>query len=292
MLRVESMQNFFFAVVMCLVSFNAFALEPVGQSRRSMNAQMLASPRTAGVASKAQIQAAAIKTIGTPVDAQVTEQNPGGDNHGNLAVTPDEMKPAVKDKREKEKLACLSNNIGVGNTFVWASRYSNVNDYATMVEDVENPENNTCFVRVELKSNDPKINVDDVIVKYHEFGKTITCGQWADYDVLKARILDAKKSARTWATVGGVVGGAGVGVGAMELFGNKLIGGKVEGQKSLSDGELLYSQLLVMEKENQTEYNEFISMLTELKKDCESKLADDEVESICNEYRPAFGLVK
>ena len=28
-------------------------------------------------------------------------------------------------KREREKNICLSNNIGVGNTFVWASKYSN-----------------------------------------------------------------------------------------------------------------------------------------------------------------------
>ena len=80
-------------------------------------------------------------------------------NTAALAVTPEVMQPADKgaDLREKERNACMSNNIGVGNTFVWASRYSNANDYSTMIEDVNFPENNTCFVKVELKSNDERI---------------------------------------------------------------------------------------------------------------------------------------
>jgi len=71
-----------------------------------------------------------------------------------------------KDMREAERNACISNNIGIGNTFVWASKYSNTANYSTMVEDVENPENNVCFVRVELKSDDSKISVSDVQSKY------------------------------------------------------------------------------------------------------------------------------
>jgi hypothetical protein len=60
--------------------------------------------------------------------------------------------------------------------------------------------------------------------------------------------LDAKKTKRTWGTVAGAVGGAAVGVGAMELFGNKLIGGAVQGQKSLSGDDLLYSQMSADER--------------------------------------------
>ena len=69
------------------------------------------------------------------------------------------MQPVNKDLREKERNACLSNNIGVGNTFVWASRYSNLNNYSGMVEDTTEPENNTCFVKVELSSDDSRIDV-------------------------------------------------------------------------------------------------------------------------------------
>lgn len=144
--------------------------------------------------------------------------------------TPDE-EPVI-DMREKERLACLSNNIGIGNTFVWASRYSDINNYATMVEDVEQPENNTCFVLVDLKSADSRIDLSDIKGKYFEMGRDITCGSWVDENDIEKRILDAKKKNRTLATIGGAVGGAALGVGSMELFGNRLIGGAVMGQKA------------------------------------------------------------
>lgn len=197
---------------------------------------------------------------------------PGADSaDGNTSSEPEQNTKPEKDMREKEKAACINNNIGIGNTFVWASRYSNTNNYAAMVEDIENPENNACFVKVELKSDDAKVNLSDVPAKYFVMGQNITCGAWTDEKALEKRILDAKKSARTWATVGGVVGGAGVGVGAMELFGNKLIGGAVEGQKdkSLSTTELLYSQMMVLQKNNDSRFGEMMGHLQKLQKYCE-----------------------
>lgn len=201
------------------------------------------------------------------------------------------------DKREKEKNACIQNNIGVGNTFVWASRYSNTNDYATMIEDTENPENNTCFVKVSIKSNDSRINLDDIRDQYYEMGRGITCGAWADEAEIEKRILDAKKKARTWATVGGAVGGAAVGVGSMELFGNRAIGGAVEGQKDLErkgqTDELLRSQLLALKKDNSSQYNEIVSELGSLKKSCDKW--DGPVEqkpSGCERYKSLFSIVE
>ena len=155
----------------------------------------------------------------------------------------------LKDMRADERDACVANNVGIGNTFVWASRRGNTSNYAYMVEDMDAPENNACFVKVELKSKDSRINVGES-ARYFEMGQNITCGDWADQEKLKKQILDAKKSARTWGTVAGVVGGAGVGVGAMELFGNKLIGGKAEGQKSLTEEQFLYSQMTDAERTN------------------------------------------
>lgn len=197
-----------------------------GTSRRSMTSQMVMSAPRATASTK-QISATAAVNNAAPVEKS------------SVRVEEVEASVTAKDMREKEKAACINNNIGIGNTFVWASRYSNTNNYASMVEDVENPENNICFVKVELKSSDSKISVADVPSQYFEMGRDITCGAWADEGVLRQRILDAKKTARTWGTVGGAVGGAGVGVGMMELFGNKLIGGKVEGQKdkNLSEAE-------------------------------------------------------
>lgn len=258
--------------ILCLVMLAgfvmpAFAATSSAPARRSVASQMvMAAPRA--TASTNQITAMA---------------NANNASSAKLATTPDIVPSAVRvdadpsvdddtvtDNREKEKLACISNNIGIGNTFVWASRYSNTNDYATMVEDVENPENNVCFVLVEVKSNDPKISVSDVPGKYFVMGNDITCGDWADVDTLRQRILDAKKSVRTWATVGGVVGGAGIGVGAMELFGNRWIGGAVEGQAAMDDGQLLLSQLLVMRDSGDPEYDDFVENLTVLQQECNS----------------------
>lgn len=280
-------------IAMCMVAASAIAAAPnmtpaTGRGRASMSNQMMAAPRA--VASKNQLSGIAYQsgTVATPTVPAAPVATPDD----KLAVTPDEMKPAEKDMREREKRACLQNNIGIGNTFVWASRYSNLGSYSTMIEDVEEPENNTCFVKVELKSDDPKISVADVPSKYFEMGRDITCGEWADYDNLKSRILDAKKSARTWATVGGAVGGAAIGVGAMELFGNKLIGGKVMGQKDLEGLELLESQLAVLKKDNEVDYNRFIEHLGNLKCACDdSKWPDTSKKpAACTEYEYAFVL--
>lgn len=190
-------------------------------------------------------------------------------------VKPDEKpddkpddKPA-KDMREKEREACIRNNIGIGNTFVWASRYSDINNYATMVEDVENPENNTCFVLVGVKSSDSRIDLSDLPSKYFEMGRNISCASWVDEGKIESRILDAKKKNRTLATIGGVVGGATLGVGSMELFGNRAIGGSVMGQKALEGKELIRSQLLVMKKNDTAQFNKLMDQIAEVKEMCE-----------------------
>ena len=102
---------------------------------------------------------------------------------------------------------------------------------------------------------------------------------------MEERILDAKKKGRVWATVGGAVGGAAVGVGVMELFGNKMIGGKVEGQKNkkLTDTEKLRSQLLVLKKDNDPRFNSFMTDLRKLRDACDSvQNKNEEVIGLCN----------
>lgn len=266
----------------CMVASTAIAA-PSGRARVSMASQMDAAPRA--TVSKNQITA-----MGMNNPKPSTGPAAGG---AELAVTPEVMLPAVKDNRDKERNACMSNNIGVGNTFVWASRYSNLNNYASMVEDTIEPENNTCFVKVELKSDDERIDVSDIKAKYFEMGNAITCGSWANAEDMRQRILDAKKKARVWGTVGASVGGAALGVGAMELFGNKLIGGKVEGQKALQGDQLLRSQLMVLQKENAAEYDRFISQLRILKTECPKikDSSDSTVKSICDKYDGLFDLV-
>ena len=199
----------------------------------------------------------------TPVSASVTEND-----------TP-------RDTRDAERTACMSNNgWGMGNTFVWASRYSNTSNYASMVEDVDNPENNVCWVLVGLRSDDGRVNMSDMPTKYFEMGTNITCGSWVDESLVEKRILDAKKTARTLATVAGSVGGAGVGVGAMELFGNKALSNingleGLQGQKALSGDEKFVAQLKELKNTDTTRYNGVVAMLKNLQEVCQNNSSAD-----------------
>lgn len=196
------------------------------------------------------------------------------------ATTVEEKKEV--DKREAERNACINNNIGIGNTFVWASRLSDSSNYTTMVEDTEHPENNVCFVRVELKSdNASRVDVSDVKSKYFTWGETIKCGSWVNEDEMEKRILAAKKGARVGGIVAGAVGGTALGVGAMELFGNKLIGGKVQGQKSLEDEKLWRSVLLTYKDKEPAEYKKIVGALKTMKEACD----DNPNMASCGKYR-------
>jgi len=161
-----------------------------------------------------------------------------------------------------------------------------------MVEDVNFPENNTCFVKVELKTLDERIEIDDIQPKYYEWNRDIVCGDWVDSEMLKQRILDAKKKNRTWATVAGAVGGAGVGVGAMELFGNRLIGGKVMGQKDLEGAAQLRSRILALKGKDDAQYKKWESALQELQDACkdltDKNKLDADLKKACEE---TYGIV-
>lgn len=200
-----------------------------------------------------------------------------------------------KDTREEERNACINNNIGFGNTFVWASRYSDTSNYANMVEDVQNPQNNVCFVRVELKSDDEsRVSVSDVPARYFMWGENIECGSWADKNMIEKRILNAKKGNRIGGIVAASVAGAGVGVGAMELFGNRLIGGKLEGQKNMEGLTLYKSQLLTLKSKNPSLYEARIADLRQIKRFCEENpgvVKDSDGKDACGMYADLLAQV-
>lgn len=268
--------------MMLVMLGNAWAaIVPSGRGRATMAGQMMTSPR----ATVSRNDIAAMAAVNNPT---------ASGNNSALAVTPEVMLPAEKDIYQQEKEACIRNNIGVTDTFVWASRNSNLNSYSSMVEDVNNPANNACFVKVGLKSLDNKIVLNDIQPKYFEMGHNITCGSWVDEEMVKQKILDAKKSARVWGTIGASVGGAAVGVGAMELFGNELIGGAVEGQKSLSSHALVRSQVLALKDKDVVQYNSYITDLTKFKAECDKikdSTSDNFARAMCREYEPLFDLV-
>ena len=257
-----------------IVANAADARDPRVGATSMVNANFGPAQNRAVIASKNQLT--------TPDVSISTNRSPSIKDEAVIPAIP--TKPEEKDRRDAERAACLNNNIGIGNTFVWASRYSNTGNYATMQEDVEIPENNVCFVKVDLKSSDTRINMSDIQSKYFQWGENITCGSWVDEAMLEKRILDAKKTGRTWATVGGAVGGAAIGVGSMELFGNKLIGGAVEGQKALSGTQLLRSQLLTLKNKNDPQYNAFMTALKELKGACDTAKSAGVTSTKCSEY--------
>ena len=269
--REREMKKIISWFAVCLITVPAFAAAESSRARPSVGGQVVMSaPRV--TASTNQIAAMTNANAGAAVVDMSSIRVPVGTDSADKEEEPEQDD---NSEYEKQKLACLSNNIGIGNTFVWASRYSNTNNYSSMVEDVSNPENNVCFVLVEVKSSDAKINVSDVPDKYFQMGQNITCGSWADEETLRQRILDAKKSARTWATVGGVVGGAGVGVGAMELFGNRLIGGAVMGQKDLEGDAQLLAQLRALKNQSPSEFDQFMDALETLKDECDNWEGDN-----------------
>ena len=258
------MKRFVSVLVLSLVSVNGFA---ANSSRPAMSNRIMTAPRyTASINQLDNISSAM-----NGVTVTNTSANSNGTEPTAVAVTERDV-----DMREAEKNACINNNIGVGNTFVWASRYSDTSNYAGMVEDVVNPQNNVCFVRVDLKSNDEsRISVSDVKPRYFMWGEDIECGSWANKSELEKRILDAKKGNRVAGIVASTVGGAGLGVGIMEAFGNRLIGGPVMGQKSKEMEEnksmLLISQILTLkEKGQEEEYNKYVADLRTIKAACDA----------------------
>lgn len=284
------MKRVFTSFVVCMLGILSadFASAATGRLGGYVNTNAARMPSipvaTVGIKTASNLNNTPPASMGR-VDEQAPEQE-------QQPETKPEEKPAI-DMREKEREACIRNNIGIGNTFVWASRYSDIGNYATMIEDVETPANNACFVRVELKSADSRIDLGGFPGKYFEMGRNIACGSWADEGKIEQLILDAKKKGRTLATVGGAVGGAALGVGAMELFGNKLIDGAVQGQKAtrnLSEDELLRSQLLVLKDENKAEYDAVMQDLKELKDLCADDKWSGEKPQECSEINYTYLL--
>jgi len=131
-------------------------------------------------------------------------------------------------RNDADRKICQDNNKASGGAFIWASVNSGtglgVTNAGSLREDTTNRENNTCWIRVDISSTDAKIAKTAMTSAYFPANSTVTCGGWLDEEAIKKAVLDAHKGGRIAGTIGGVLGGAAIGVGAMELFGNKAIG--------------------------------------------------------------------
>lgn len=279
------MRSFFYVLIMCCFSIDALAVSPrdgrnvvndsygamtgVGKARTGVNIKNTSINMQLGQHVKQQsgdlLADTMAQDVGVVEEIKIEQVD-----------VPNNLMKNVELSRQRD--ICLRNNIGIGNTFVWASRNSDVSNYSMMIEDINVPENNVCFVKVAINSSDAKVKVSDIPAKYFQMGHVVKCGDWVDEDMLRKRILDAKKSARTWGIVASTVGGAAVGVGAMELFGNKLIGGAVQGQKALDGQELIVSQLKVLKKDNRSEYDRVVRAIRDLEEYCNNPAVWDGVE--------------
>lgn len=278
------MKKFFICAICCAVAFPAF-----GAGRSMIGAAQPAAQQSGRMATLSKVHVVKNNDTNATTTGQANTNAASTANTADVAVVDNEPKP-VSVNRDKERTACLSNNIGIGNTFVWASRNSNTANYATMVEDVENPENNVCFVLVGMRSDDSRINVADIQPRYFEWGQNITCGSWADESKLESRILEAKKTARTLGTIGGAVGGAGIGVGAMELFGNRALS-NINGMEGLQ-GQKQYEERSVewykakaneLKRDNNDAYSTFVKHLKAFQAECSK--AEGERSAKCDDEK-------
>ena len=266
-----------YLVSVLVISMFGFGANAAQNGRPAMAKNIMSAPRYTASVNQISGQMNIKETVETEVSTPESE-----------VVEPEETEEekAAVDMREAERNACINNNVGVGNTFVWASKYSDTSNYANMVEDAEYPENNVCFVRVELKStNESRIKVSDVAPKYFMWGEPIKCGSWVNKKDMEKRILEARKGERVGGIIATTVGGAGLGVGAMELFGNRLIGGKVEGQKGASKVDL-YKAQLAKEKDKE-QYKADLEIMVKACDDDETKY----LVSDCDMYRDLYKAI-
>ncbi|MCL2017292.1 MAG: carboxypeptidase-like regulatory domain-containing protein [Alphaproteobacteria bacterium] len=119
---------------------------------------------------------------------------------------------------------CDAASGGRDSNFIWASKTNSGTDYAGLREDTAWPENNACWIRVEIESADRRIRMDSLSARYFMVGTPVTCGGWLDDQAVEKLILDAKRKGRTWGTVAGATGGAAVGVAVMETVGHNALG--------------------------------------------------------------------
>lgn len=194
---------------------------------------------------------------------------------------------------EVNKTNCLANNTIGGGDFVWGSlNLRNNPDYATkgianvglIAEDVD-PTNNTCFIRVELASNEKGVNFTKIPVAYFAENDSVDCGSWVSKSSVENAILDASSTSRTLATIGGVLVGAGVGFGAAE--GIMMATDSLSGQRGLGARELVCSNIRWAIEHNNVKQDELMAGMNTCAPD-NKWLSDSDASAKCDDFRKAL----
>ena len=97
------MNKLFALIAVLAVSMSAVDAAPAGRGRASMSSQM----ESRAAVTKKSVESTVVSEP-TVVEEKAEDTAPEAE--------------VKKDMREREKAACIQNNIGVGATFVWASK--------------------------------------------------------------------------------------------------------------------------------------------------------------------------
>lgn len=286
------MRSAFCMVFLSLLIFgDVFAATHASVSRQTMDGSaMRRNTRTETIVRGADVQTQnSVSANGTAAATIIQEINI---NSNNVTGLSEESLTEINARRD----ACLLRAGQAAGTFVWASRNSNTDNYASMVEDVTNPANNVCFVKVSVQNSDDHVDTHDIPSRYFAMGQSVTCGNWLNVEDLKARVLDAGKSRRVWGSVATSLAGAGVGVGvsegAMAIAAKQGSNSSLLGQKALEEKELLISQIKKLKQDNIAEYNRVINALMVLDETCDKEWECDkpvECDENKNPFRKLYG---
>ena len=191
-----------------------------------------------------------------------------------------------------DKEACLLRAKILPDTFVWAARNSNSTNYASLIEDITNPQNNICYVKISVHNSDDRVETKDIPTRYFPMGQTVTCGGWLDNDDLKERVLVATKKQRVLGTVATTLIGAGAGVGisegAMAIAANQGSDSKLMGQRALDATDLIISHIKKLQHDNIAEYNRILDAMRKLDEACDSEEWVCDKPADCDEARNPF----
>lgn len=198
-------------ILVCLVSFApiaSFASAPENMYRRPENSRpaIMANPRIVEI----EVARPVIPvTTTTTTTTQVPEINETTETTATVEIDLDAL------ANEARNNCMMAGNVWAAKSFAMPGGVQ----AGTVMTESPNPQDNTCFSSVSMKSGDIKDMGRFFPARYFENGQTVECGSWINTDDLDAAILDATKGKRIAGTIAASVGGLAIGATAADLIG-------------------------------------------------------------------------